>query len=212
MAELLARGLRKSGHAVDLEHDGISGQEAARCDFYDTVILDIMLPSKSGLLVARELRKEGVSTPILILTARDTPRDVADGLDAGADDYLRKPFAFTELEARLRTIARRSAVPPHSVLRCEDLTFDTTSKRVERNGRAIQLTSREMAYLQYFMRNAGIVVTRSMLVNALWDRDADVSSNAVEVYVRRLRCKLETEGLPRLITTIHGIGYRFGPQ
>jgi len=210
LSALLARGLSRSGHIVDLECDGQSGQEAACSGTYDVIILDIMVPKKSGLSVARDLRSTGNPTPILILTARDTPEDVVAGLDAGADDYLRKPFAFSELEARLRTLARRAGVPPRTVLRVGNLTFDTTSKHVERDGRAIQLTGREMAYLEYFMRNAGIVVTRAMLENALWNRDTELSSNAIEVYVRRLRSKIEFDGMPPLITTLHGIGYRFG--
>ena len=191
---------------------GQSGEEAARGDAYDAIILDVMLPTKSGLSVAHELRLEGDPTPILMLTARDTPEDVVAGLDAGADDYLRKPFAFAELEARLRTLARRASEPPRAVLRVDNLTLDTTTRRVERDGRLIQLTSRELAYLEYFMRNVGIVVTRTMLENALWTRDSEPQSNAVEVYVRRLRAKLEFAGMPRLITTVHGIGYRFGSE
>lgn len=210
LAALLARGLRQEGHVVDVEHDGESGQEAARASIFDAVILDIMLPGKSGLSICHELRAEGKATPILMLTARDAPQDVAAGLDAGADDYLRKPFALTELEARLRTLARRARVAPRAILRVGDVTFDTTSKHVERNGRTILFTARELAYLEYFMKNAGIVITRAMLENALWDRDSELSSNAVEVYVRRLRAKLEADGMSRLLTTVHGIGYRFG--
>ncbi|HEY1654795.1 MAG TPA: response regulator transcription factor [Candidatus Tumulicola sp.] len=210
LSALLARGLRQGGHIVDLESDGKSGQLAACSDAYDVIILDIMLPEKSGLSVARDLRGKGNPTPILMVTARDTPEDVVAGLDAGADDYLRKPFAFSELEARLRTLARRAGAPPRTVLRVGNLTFDTAAKHVERDGRTIQLTSRELAYLEYFMKNAGIVVTRAMLESALWNRDSELSSNAIEVYVRRLRSKIEFDGMPRLITTYHGIGYRFG--
>jgi two-component system, OmpR family, copper resistance phosphate regulon response regulator CusR len=211
LAALLARGLRQDGHVVDVDYDGESGQEAARSGIYDAIILDIMLPSKSGLSVCHELRTEGKATPILMLTARDAPQDVAAGLDAGADDYLRKPFSLTELEARLRTLARRARVPPRTILRVADVTFDTASKHVERAGWPIAFTARELSYLEYFMKNAGIIVTREMLENALWDRDSELSSNAVEVYVRRLRAKLEAHGMPRLLTTQHGVGYRFGP-
>ncbi len=210
LARLLARGLRQSGHVVDLEHDGASGHDAARHGSYDAIVLDVMLPKKSGLSVARQLREERTRTPLLMLTARDTPEDVVAGLDAGADDYLRKPFSFEELEARLRTLGRRADVLPRMILRVDSLVFDTTSKRVERSGRQIQLTSRELAYLEYFMKNAGIVVTRRMLEGALWDRDTEISSNVVEVYVGRLRSKLDVDGMPPLITTLHGIGYRFG--
>lgn len=181
LAALLARGLRQDGHVVDVEHDGESGQEAARAAIYDAIILDVMLPSKSGLSICHELRLEGKAT-----------------------------FALTELEARLRTLTRRARLPPRAILRVADVTFDMAARHVERNGRTITFTSRELAYLEYFMKNAGIVVTRAMLENALWDRDSALSSNAVEVYVRRLRAKLEANGLPRLIDTVHGIGYRFG--
>jgi DNA-binding response OmpR family regulator len=211
LAALLARGLRQDGHVVDVEHDGESGQEAARSGIFDAIILDIMLPGKSGLSICHELRAEGRATPVLMLTARDAPQDVVAGLDAGADDYLRKPFALTELEARLRTLARRARVPPRTTLRVGDVTFDTSSKHVERKGRTITFTARELAYLEYFMTNAGIVVSRAMLENALWDRDSELSSNAVEVYIGRLRAKLEVDGMSRLITTLHGVGYRFGP-
>jgi two-component system, OmpR family, response regulator len=211
LSALLVRGLRQGSHVVDVEHNGESGQEAARGSIFDAIILDIMLPGKSGLSICHELRAEGNVTPILMLTARDAPQDVAAGLDAGADDYLRKPFALTELEARLRTLARRATRPPRRTLRVGDVTLDTTSKHVERNGRTIAFTARELAYLEYFRKNAGIVLTRTMLENALWDRDSELSSNAVEVYVRRLRAKLEMDGMSRLITTLHGVGYRFGP-
>jgi DNA-binding response OmpR family regulator len=210
LSALLARGLSHAGHIVDVEHDGESGLEVACCDYYDAIILDVMLPRRGGLLVAKELRSKRVPTLILMLTARDAPEDVVAGLDAGADDYLRKPFAFSELEARLRTLARRADVQPRAVLRVDNISFDTTAKYVERDGRPVHLTSRELAYLEYFMKNAGIVVTRRMLENALWSRDSEVNSNAVEVYVRRLRSKIEFDGMPRLITTVHGIGYRFG--
>jgi DNA-binding response OmpR family regulator len=211
LARLIARGLHLHGYAVDSEHDGANGYETARSGLYDIIILDVMLPEKSGLQVARDLREGGCSTPILVLTARDAPHDVVAGLNAGADDYLRKPFAFEELEARLRTLSRRAQVPPRMILRVENLTYDTTSKYVERNGRPIHLTGRELSYLEYFMRNAGIVVTKRMVENALWDRDTEIGSNVVEVYVGRLRSKLALDGLPPLITTIHGVGYRFGP-
>ena len=211
LCRLLARGLSQDGHVVDSEHDGASGLETARSCEYDAIILDVMLPAKSGLSVVRELRAGRQKTPVLMLTARDTTEDAIAGLNAGADDYLRKPFAFAELAARLRTIARRAEIPPRAVLRIGDLTLDLTSKRVERGGRTIELTGRELAYLEYFMKNAGRVLTREMLEAALWNRSSEVGSNAVEVYVSRLRAKLELEGMSPLLTTLRGVGYRFGP-
>jgi DNA-binding response OmpR family regulator len=211
LCRLLARGLCQDGHVVDCEHDGRSGLETARAGPYDAIILDVMLPVTSGLSVARELRMARDKTPVLMLTARDTTEDVIAGFNAGADDYLRKPFAFEELGARLRAMTRRSASAPHAILRVDDLTLDLTSKKVERGGHAIELTARELAYLEYFMKNAGRIVTRDMLENALWNREAEVCSNAVEVYVSRLRAKVEVDGMPPLLVTIRGLGYRFGP-
>lgn len=208
---LVARGLTEDGHVVDSEHDGISGQEAARAGEYDVIVLDIMLPRKSGLDLVRDIRAMGVQTPVLMLTARDTTEDVVVGLDAGADDYLRKPFSFDELAARIRTLARRGAVPPRAMLRVGDLSFDLSSKRVVRGERVLEFTGRELAYLEYFMKHAGRIVTRRMLEAALWDRDAEILSNVVEVYVGRLRSKLDKDGMPRLLTTVRGVGYRFGP-
>jgi DNA-binding response OmpR family regulator len=210
LATLIARGLRQDGYVIDWEIDGESGYDAAAGVAYDVIVLDVMLPKRSGFDITKALRRQNIATPILLLTALDTPQDAVAGLDAGADDYLRKPFAFEELEARIRSLSRRIDAPPRILLRVGDVTFDTVSKQVERKGRPVRLTSRELAYLEYFMRNAGIVVTRRMLEDALWDRDGEINSNAVEVYVRRLRSKLEFDDLPSLITTVYGIGYRFG--
>jgi two-component system OmpR family response regulator len=181
LADLVARGLVEDGHVVDVEHDGESGAVTAGAGAYDVVILDVMMPRMDGLAVARRLRREGVSTPILMLTARDTVEDAVAGLDAGADDYLRKPFAFSELNARLRALARREPAPVRTVLRVGDVEIDAATRRVTRGAREISLTARELAFLEYLMRNPGIVVTRVMLVDALWERDRDTSSNVIEV-------------------------------
>jgi DNA-binding response OmpR family regulator len=210
LAGLLERGLTSAGHVVDAEHDGASGRKAALCGTYDILVLDLMLPKVDGLTVLRDLRAKGVNAPVIVLTARDETADVVAGFDAGADDYLRKPFAFDELYARVRTLGRRTASAPRLVLRTGDLTLDTATQRVERAGRPISLTTRELAYLEYFMRNEGLVITRGMLENALWNRDAEPSSNVVDVYVKRLRAKIEGDGLPPLFSTIRGVGYRFG--
>jgi DNA-binding response OmpR family regulator len=210
LAALVKRGLSADGHAVDIEHDGDDGCLCALRGAYDVVILDLMLPKRSGLSILRELRESGAETPVLILTARDETEDVVTGFNAGADDYLRKPFALDELLARLRTLARRAAVAPRLVLHVDSLCFDTTTKLVTRAGREVQLTGKELAYLEYFMRNAGHVVTRPMLEDALWDRTAELSSNVIDVYIGRLRSKIESPDLPPLLVTVRGVGYRFG--
>jgi DNA-binding response OmpR family regulator len=210
LAALVKRGLSGDGHAVDIEHDGEGGYLCALRGAYDVVILDLMLPKRSGLSVLRELRGNGAKTPVLILTARDETEDVVTGFKAGADDYLRKPFALDELLARLRTLARRAPIAPRLELRVDSLCFDTESKVVTRAGRQLQLTGKELAYLEYFMRNAGRVITRPMLEDALWDRTADLSSNVIDVYIGRLRSKIEFPDLPPLLVTVRGVGYRFG--
>jgi DNA-binding response OmpR family regulator len=211
LANLVRRGLAESGHVVDVETDGAAGESAARGGTYDAIILDVMLPFKDGFSVARSLRDANVHTPILMLTARDTIDDAVSGLDSGADDYLRKPFVFRELEARLRSLTRREPVAARNQLVVEDLTMDLGSRRVKRGDRDVPLTARETAFLEYLMRNAGLLVTRSMLENALWERDRETTSNLIEVYMRRLRAKLGAAGEPSLIHTVRGAGYRFGP-
>jgi DNA-binding response OmpR family regulator len=210
LAALVKRGLSGDGHAVDIEHDGEAGYLCALHGSYDVVVLDIMLPKRDGLSVLRELRRNGAQAPVLILTARDETEDVVTGFKAGADDYLRKPFALDELLARLRTLARRATIAPRLVLRVDSLCFDTESKVVSRAGRQVQLTGKELAYLEYFMRNAGRVITRPMLEDALWDRRAELSSNVIDVYIGRIRSKIEFADLPPLLVTVRGVGYRFG--
>lgn len=210
LADLLKRGLSAAGHAVDAEYDGRAGELTAAGGAYEMIVLDVMLPKKDGLAVLRDLRAKGSTLPVIILTARDETEDVVAGFNAGADDYLRKPFALDELNARVRTLARRAAAPPRLILQTDNLLFDTVTRRVVRGNREIALTSRELAYLEYFMRNSGIVITRAMLENALWDNAAEVSSNVIDVYVKRLRGKIEFADMRPLLVTIRGIGYRFG--
>jgi DNA-binding response OmpR family regulator len=209
LASLVQRGLTNAGHAVDAEYDGEAGENAVVSGRYEVVVLDVMLPKKNGLAVLRDLRSKGVVLPVLILTARDETEDVVAGFDAGADDYLRKPFALDELHARVRTLARRAIAPPRIVLRVDNLVFDTATQRVVRGDREISLTARELAYLEYFMRNTGVVITRAMIENALWNREADLSSNVIDVYIKRLRSKIEFSDMRPLLVTIRGAGYRF---
>ena len=213
LCDVLRRGLAEQGHVVDVAHDGEQGESWARGAPYDAVILDVNLPKRDGLSVVRGLRERQVRTPVLMLTSRDTPEDVIAGLDAGADDYLRKPFVFGELEARLRTIVRRSSAETlDAQLRVADLVFDLGSRRAQRSGREIELTAREAAFLEYFMRNAGRLITRAMIEDALFERESETTSNVVEVYVSRLRSKLTTGREHQLLHTVRGAGYRFGER
>ncbi|MEO6913408.1 MAG: response regulator transcription factor [Candidatus Baltobacteraceae bacterium] len=212
LCDVLRRGLTEQGHVVDICHDGEEGQRCALEGAYDAVILDLNLPKLDGLAVVRAVRAAHVKTPVLILTSRDTAADTIEGLDAGADDYLRKPFVFGELEARLRSIVRREPAPAGNLLEFEDIRFDLVSRRVFRSDREIVLTARETAFLEYFMRNAGRIITRRMLEDALWDRKNESSSNVIEVYIRRLRAKVSVGHETAMIHTVRGAGYRFGGQ
>ena len=209
LASVLKRGLVKRGHVVDCVDDGIVASAYTDEPRYDALVLDVMLPGIDGVSLVRRLRGRGIETPVLMLTARDTVEDTIAGLDAGANDYLRKPFVFAELDARLRAIARRTTPTVSTTLSAGDVTLDLASRAVERAGVAIRLTMRETAFLEYFMRNAGQFITRTMLENALWEHGTYVESNIAEVYVSRLRTKLRVAGRPSLITTQRGLGYRF---
>jgi two-component system copper resistance phosphate regulon response regulator CusR len=208
LAGLVRRGLGESGHVVDCALTGAAGLCFAAEHTYDAIVLDVMMPEIDGFAVLKRLRAGGTTTPVLFLTARDAPEDTIAGLDAGADDYLRKPFVFGELEARLRTISRRTAPPDEPVLAVGDLTFDVRTRRAKRGEREIELTAREGAFLEYFMRRPGRVMTRAMIEDSLWTVDNPNASNVVDVYVRRLRAKLEAAGEVRLLHTLRGAGYR----
>jgi two-component system OmpR family response regulator len=208
LADAVSRGLREQGHVVDRAADGGVGAALALEEPYDAIVLDLNLPFRDGLEVLRSLRAAGSATPVVVVTARDETEDVVAGLDAGADDYIRKPFALRELEARLRSVSRREAPKAPVQLKVGTLAFDLASRRVERGGREIALTARELAFLEYFMRNEGRVLTRPMIETALWDRTSETTSNVVDVYVRRLRVKIDADGEPPLLHTVRGIGYR----
>jgi DNA-binding response OmpR family regulator len=210
LADVVRRGLAESGHVVDVELDGDAGLAVAESGEYDAIVLDVMLPKRDGLQVARDLRERGLRTPILMLTAKDAVDDRVAGLDAGADDYLCKPFVFKELEARLRSITRREPAPQRQLLHVADVEMDLATRRVRRGAIPVELTARETAFLEYLMRNEGLLITRTMLEAALWERDRVTASNLIEVYVRRLRAKLGAAGGPPLIHTVRGAGYRFG--
>jgi DNA-binding response OmpR family regulator len=213
LADVLRRGLTEQSHVVDVARDGEEGEHWATSAAYDAIVLDVNLPKRDGLSVVRTLRSNGIRTPVLMLTSRDTTEDAIEGLDAGADDYLRKPFVFGELEARLRTIVRRAGTQPLSAsLEVDDIAFDLGSRRVRRGEREIDLTARETAFLEYFMRNAGRLITRPMIEDALFERESDSTSNVVDVYVSRLRAKLTTGGEAQILHTVRGAGYRFGER
>jgi DNA-binding response OmpR family regulator len=207
MAALLERGLLGEGHRVFVAPDGRLGLDYAEARTYDVIVLDVLLPAIDGFEVARRLRQRGDRTPILILTAKDSPRDAAQGLDAGADDYLKKPFAFEEFLARLRAVSRRGPVPTGTVLRVADLTLDPASHEVRRAGRTIGLTPREYQILEILIRRAGRVVPRDTLLDSVWGESQDAEPNTVDVFVSSLRRKIEGPGAGRLIQTIRGVGF-----
>lgn len=206
-AEMLAKGLREQTFAVDIAEDGESALELAFVNRYDLIVLDCMLPEKDGYTVCSELRQQGITTPVLMLTARDTVDDRIHGLDSGADDYLVKPFHFRELLARLRALLRRGpALLPETIV-VSDLAIDTRSRLVTRGGRRIELTAKEYALLEFLSREAGRVVNRTDIAESVWADDYDPFSNLIEVYIQRLRRKLNDNGEQRLIHTRRGEGY-----
>lgn len=211
MVRYLKRGLGEAGYAVDVALDGQEGLRLATTGPYDAVVLDVMLPGKDGIAVVSEMRARRVNTPVLMLTARDGMDDRVRGLDAGADDYLVKPFGFAELQARLRAILRRAAVAAPAQLRAADLRMDVAAHRVWRGDDELQLTPREFALLEYMLRHAGEVVTRTMIINHVWNYDFDPGTNVVDVHVRRLRLKVDEGRKVRLIHTIRGVGYVIKP-
>ncbi len=206
MAGLVRRGLMDEGHAADVTPRGEDAVWMAQAHPYDAVVLDIMLPGLNGLDTCRRLREAGVWTPVLMLTARDAVEDRVAGLDAGADDYLVKPFAFEELLARLRALLRRSR-PAGEALRYADLSLDEARREVLRAERPIELTCTEFALLELFLRNPEQVLTRSIIFDRIWGYDFGPSSNSLEVYVGYLRRKTEAAGEPRLLHTVRGVGY-----
>lgn len=205
---LLVRGLIEDGHVVDALPDGRLSADYLAESSYDALLLDLNLPFEDGLTILRRLRAAGILTPTLVLTARDSVDDVIAGLDAGADDYLRKPFAFGELEARLRTIVRRPPTYTDTVLRHGDIEFDTVTRSARRGMRELSLTAKEAAFLEVLLRNPGQIVTRNVLEDRLWDRENDRISNVLDVYARRLRLKLSEGGEPPALQTVRGLGFR----
>ncbi len=210
IAASIKRGLELENFVVDLAFDGTAGLDLAIGEPYDIIILDRMLPEIDGIEICAQLRKKGIHTPILILTAKGQIADKVEGLDAGADDYLLKPFAFEELLARLRALTRRPRQSVSQILKLEDLTLDTTSYTVKRGEKYIQLSSKEFALLEYFMRHANKILTKEQIITHVWSYESDVLPNTVEVYVGYLRGKIDKPFRKPLIHTVRGFGYRIG--
>lgn len=209
LADIIARVLQREQYEVDVAHDGDRGLELASSDSYDAIVLDRMLPGIDGLVLCQRIRALNVATPVLILSARRELPERVEGLDAGADDYLGKPFALTELVARIRALTRRRDRPMlPAVLQISDIRLDQRNHRVERDGVEVELSPREYALLEYLMRNTGLVLTRDQILERVWGYEAQLESNVVDLYIHYLRKKLD-EGRPTpLIQTIRGVGYR----
>jgi DNA-binding response OmpR family regulator len=207
MVNLLKRGLEEENHRVTIALDGLSATEIVDDCCFDVIILDVMLPGRDGFDVARRLRRRRIQTPILMLTAKDAVQDITTGLDAGADDYLTKPFAFAELLARIRALARRGPANLPSVLKVGELTLDPSTRQVHRGNREIKLTATEYRLLELLMRNPGRAVSRSTILSAVWGLGEDIEENTLDAFVSLLRAKLNKSSERQLIHTIRGFGY-----
>ncbi|MCF8045194.1 MAG: response regulator transcription factor [Desulfarculaceae bacterium] len=208
IVSFISKGLKASGFSVDTAATGSEGLNEALFKPYDTLIVDIMLPELDGISLIRRLREEKINTPVIILSARDRVDDRVKGLEAGADDYLTKPFSFSELLARVQALIRRAGnITDPGILTCRDLVMDTVKRQVKRNGKEIELQPREMALLEYLLRNRGRVVSKSMIMEHVWDYNFDPMTNVVEARICRLREKIEKGFDSRMIHTIRGAGY-----
>jgi DNA-binding response OmpR family regulator len=211
LAQVVRRVLEEEGHTVDLAHDGEDGLAMARDGSHDVIVLDVLLPGMDGIALCQTLRRERLDTPVLLLTALDSVDDRVRGLDAGADDYLPKPFAFQELLARLRALGRRKVQAREATqINVDGLTLDLRRRRADREGRAIELSPKEFSLLELLMRNQGRVLTRTQILDHIWGYDYAADSNLVDVYVAYLRRKVDRGGSRRLIRTVRGVGYALG--
>ncbi len=210
VSDLVARALRAERFAVDVAEDGNRGWELAEAYDYDLIILDLMLPAMSGTELLRQIRRKNQQVPILILTARDATAEKVQNFEAGADDYLTKPFAFAELVMRVKALLRRGPVARSSVLRVADLEVDRLTQQVRRGGRRLELTSKEYALLEYLASNPGRVFSRTMIIEHVWDQSFEGLTNIVDVYVRHLRSKVDDPFQIKLIRTVRGVGYGLG--
>jgi two-component system response regulator MprA len=207
MAGLLRQGLEEANHKVAVARDGAEALTAGETSTFDAIVLDVMLPRVDGFEVARRLRSKGITVPILMLTARDADADVIRGLDAGADDYLTKPFSLKVLLARLRALSRRSAAPPVQRFQVGDLALDPESREVTRAGRRVALTATEYRVLEFLLRRAGRAVSRSAIIEAVWGFEEEVEANTVDAYIKLIRDKVDHSPRPKLIHTVRGYGY-----
>lgn len=212
LVDLLRRGLTEEGHTVACASDGVEGLDLAKSYEFDVIILDVMMPKLSGYDLAKRLRAEKITTPILMLTARDAVPDIVRGLDSGADDYMTKPFSFEELVARLRAVKRRTSVVQDPDLRVGDLILDPASREVLRGEDRVPLTRTEYNLLERLMYRAGKVVPRRALIEAVWGFDRDIEENTLDAFMRLLRNKIDPPGKPKLIHTVRGVGYMIRPE
>lgn len=208
ISNVVKKGLTEEGFAVDTASDGEEGQYLAESENYDLIILDLMLPKIDGLTVCKELRAKNIKTPILMLTAKTTVEDKAAGLDSGADDYLTKPFAFLELRSRIHALIRRSKQEPSPIIKIADLEFDPIKHKVTRSGKSITLTPKEFLVLEILLRHIDEVITRTMIIEHVWDYNFDSMSNVVDVFIAQLRRKIDKGAKIPLIHTLHGVGYK----
>ena len=208
MALFIKRGLEEERYIVETAFDGQTGLEIALHNQFDAIVLDVMLPKRDGFAVLSALRGAGNATPVLMLTARGNTDDRVSGLDLGADDYMAKPFHFEELAARLRSIMRRSSPEKSTKMQCMDLILDTVANVANRWGKEIELTTKEYALLEYLMRNKNRIISRSMITQHVWKHNFDPESNIIDVYIKRVRSKIERPGSPRILQSIRGVGYR----
>ena len=207
VAGFIKKGLEEETYAVDVAVDGEEGFAMAEANQYDLIVLDLMLPKIDGFEVLTRCREKKINTPILLLTAKDSVEDKVTGLNKGADDYLTKPFAFSELLARIRSLLRRGQGETKTVLSLADLSLDMVSHKVNRNGQEVELTGKEYSLLEYFMRNQGKVLTRTMIAEHVWDYNFDTFTNVIDVYINHLRKKIDKDHPKKLLHTLRGVGY-----
>lgn len=207
VAKFLQQGLEEERYTVDVVHDGEAGSHLALTEKFDLIILDILLPKKDGITLLKEIRAKRISTPVLLLTAKSAIDDKVEGLDAGADDYLTKPFAFAELIARVRSLLRRGAAEKWTILEVADLQLDTVAHKAKRVDKVIELTGKEYALLEYFMRNVNRVLTRTLISEHIWNYNFDTGTNVIDVYMNHLRSKIDDGFDKKLLHTVRGVGY-----